>query len=447
MTTAERVPTLDALKPYPAYKDSGMQNVPVIPTHWEARRNHALFFQRVERGMEELQMLSVTQNRGVVRQEELLGQRKDTSPPDKSLYKHVLPNDIVYNKMRMWQGAVGLSAYEGIVSPAYIVVAPREGATYAPAYIAYQFKSQPFIEEFGRWSHGIADDQNSLRYEDFKALYTIYPPEAEQATIATFLDHETARIDVLVREQEQLLDDLADKRRSTITGAVTSGIRPRLAQRTDVPWMPLIPQHWKVIPLKHLAQFQGGLTPPDEPQFWNGDVPWVTPKDMKRPVITDTEDKVTAAAVTEGCLKLFKPGALLMVVRSGILRHTVPVAVNATSVTVNQDMKVLQPIAEVRARFLYYFFEGLGPSLLPVIQKVGTTVESINMAALRNLQVAIPPIADQDEIMEHLDHVLAQIDDLAAEVRANIEDMKLLRSTLITAATTGKIDVRDWRPG
>lgn len=441
MTSAERAPTLDALKPYPAYKDSGVEWIGDIPQGWDIIRLKfaaSIVNARAEEKPEHLRYLGLEHIEG--------GTARLTDAPEPLQVTSIVglyeADDVLFGKLRPYLMKVHLAEAPGCSSTE--IVAFRSHSETSPRFLKYWLLSHGLISTTDMLTFG--SKMPRVAPEQLANLPFVAVPVSEQNAIAAFLDHETARIDALVREQELLLEDLAAKRRSTITAAVTTGVSPRKIQATDIPWLSFIPQHWKIAPLKHLVQLQGGMTPPDEPRFWNGDVPWVTPKDMKFPIITNTEDKVAAEAVTGGRLKLSLSGCLLMVVRSGILRHTVPVATNAVSVTVNQDMKVLQPIAEVRAKYLYYFFEGLGPSLLPIIQKVGATVESINMAALRNLQVTVPPLTEQDEIIDYLDRTLAQIDALVTTVRANIEDMKLLRSTLITAATTGKIDVRDWSP-
>ena len=113
-------------KPYPAYKDSGVPWLGEVPEHWEVLPNRALFAEVKDRDHPEEQMLSVTITKGVIRQQALLAgsSKKDSSNLDKSAYKLVRPGDIAYNKMRAWQGAVGVSDYQGIVSPAYVGAAP-----------------------------------------------------------------------------------------------------------------------------------------------------------------------------------------------------------------------------------------------------------------------------------------------------------------------------------
>lgn len=170
-------------------------NVKELPAHWEILPNRALFQERNTRGNEEEELLSVSITSGVTRYAES-NERKDTSSTDKSNYKLVLPGDLVYNKMRMWQGAIGVSRYRGIVSPAYVVLDPRKELD--PHYYFYLYKTKFYIDDFNRYSYGLCDDMNSLRYSDFRQLYSIYPPIKQQKVISAFLEKETIKIDAVI---------------------------------------------------------------------------------------------------------------------------------------------------------------------------------------------------------------------------------------------------------
>lgn len=223
----------------------------------------------------------------------------------------------------------------------------------------------------------------------------------------------------------------------TVAPEVSAGLRAYPAYRdSGVPWIGEVPTSWGTEPLKSLVRFQGGHTPRDEPHLWNGGVPWVSPKDMKTPVIEATEDTVSLAATHEGNLNLHPSESVLLVVRSGILRHKLPVALNAVPATVNQDMKVLRCSGRLAPKFLYYFFEGLGSALLPVLQKVGATVESISMAALRGLLTPVPPFPEQQAIAAFLNRETARIDELLREQEALLEDLAMRRDALVFERAT-----------
>jgi len=202
---------INRLKPYPAYKDSGVEWLGEAPEHWDVLPNRALFTEVRERDHPEEQMLSVTINKGIIRQEALLADssKKDSSNQDKSAYKLVRSGDIVYNKMRAWQGAVGVSNYQGIVSPAYVVQRPREGI--CSRYIHYLFRTPDFAKEAERWSYGITSDMWSLRPEHFKMIYACLPPDEEQTAIVRFLNHVDRRIRRYIRAKQKLIKLLEEQ--------------------------------------------------------------------------------------------------------------------------------------------------------------------------------------------------------------------------------------------
>ena len=216
-------------QPYPAYKSSGVEWLGEVPEYWDVLPNRALFAEVKERDHPEEQMLSVTITKGVIRQRALLADtsKKDSSNQDKSAYKLVRPGDITYNKMRAWQGAVGVSDYQGIVSPAYVVERPREGTS--SRYLHYLLRTPAFTKEAERWSYGIASDMWSLRPEHFKMIYGCLPPLPEQAAIVSFLDRATADLDAATTSAQQETPLLREYRTRLLADVVTGKLDVRKA--------------------------------------------------------------------------------------------------------------------------------------------------------------------------------------------------------------------------
>lgn len=178
-----------------------------IPSHWAILPNRALFTERIERGGGSDELLSVTQDRGIVRQVDL-GVKQDTSNEDKSNYKRVQKGDLVYNKMRMWQGAVGYSPYEGIVSPAYIVLEPKNNVY--SKYFYYQFKHPSYVEQSYKYSYGLCDDMNSLRYEDFRSMLSLVPPYEEQVRITEFIESKIEFLNQFIQKKTSIFGSLLE---------------------------------------------------------------------------------------------------------------------------------------------------------------------------------------------------------------------------------------------
>lgn len=196
---------------------------------------------------------------------------------------------------------------------------------------------------------------------------------------------------------------------------------------------------WPVVKLKFLARLQGGGTPSkDNEAFWvGGDVPWVSPKDMKTRDIHATEDCITHQAVKESATSFVEPGCALIVARSGILRHTIPVAIARKRVTLNQDMKAFHPKASLDSEFLAYWIEGQNRELLLEWRQFGATVESLDTDRVMNARVALPDLPTQKRIAAFLDRETARIDELIA-LRTRFEaKVKESREALIASLLVG----------
>ena len=256
------------LIPYPKMKNSGIEWLGVVPKHWEVLPNRALFAEVKERGHPEEQMLSVTIIKGVIRQQALLADssKKDSSNQDKSAYKLVRSGDITYNKMRAWQGAVGVSDYQGIVSPAYVVERPRKGAS--SHYLHHLLRTPAFAKEAERWSYGITSDMWSLRPEHFKMIYGCLPPLPEQTAIVRFLDYFDRRIRRYIRAKQKLIALLEEEKQAIIHQAVTGQIdvctgQPYPAYKpSGVEWLGDVPENWEKRRLKSISRIRYGLGQP-----------------------------------------------------------------------------------------------------------------------------------------------------------------------------------------
>jgi type I restriction enzyme S subunit len=207
-----------------------------------------------------------------------------------------------------------------------------------------------------------------------------------------------------------------------------------------------IPNGWKWIPLGRLGTWMGGGTPSKANHaFWsNGTVPWVSPKDMKIAVIGETEDKITADAVKNSSAKYVPEGSVLMVMRSGILRHSFPVAVTDRIVTLNQDLRALTPHEGVTPDYIARYLALAANRVLNDCSKDGTTVNSIEVAALERLPVPLAALAEQRRIVTRIDALFAEIAEGEAALEAARKGLDTFRRALLKAAVTGEL-TKDWR--
>ena len=320
-------------------------------------------------------LLSVTMNDGVIPRSEIEG--KDNSSADKSNYKVVLMGDMVYNSMRMWQGANGISPYDGIVSPAYTVLMPK--IPISNGYFAALFKSPNLINEFRKNSQGMTSDTWNLKYPQIETIKVHIPPLSEQNRVADMLGTLERRI----AKQAQLVENLKKYKRgllNQIFSAISKGSQRRK--------------------LRELVHVSGGKTPSmSNSLYWNGDIVWISSKDMKSSRISGSELKITNLALNE--MTLYHPGTLLLVARSGILKHSLPLAILEVDATINQDIKALQ-VHGCNAFYLYYAILSQEDNIIRTLVKTGTTVQSLMMDSFLNIEIPTPDIDQQQSIIDKL---------------------------------------------
>lgn len=288
-----------------------------------------------------------------------------------------------------------------------------------------------------------AGGQKRVPENFFKDFQAALPSLGEQETIARFLDFKTAQIDALIAKKQVLLEKLAEKRTALISHAVTKGLDPSVPVKdSGVDWLGEIPAHWSTKRLRFLTTMTGGMTPnTGVPEYWNGDISWITPKDMKREAIGESIDTLTDRAIAETGIRLHDSGRVLIVVRGMILAHTFPVAINAIETTVNQDMKVLS--STLNHEYLAFLLRGIQGLILSLIEESAHGTKVLRTDAFKNVSLPVPPIDEQDEIVQRVGTVTQRLDEQARAIRSAIDRLQEYRSALITNAVTGKIDVRN----
>ena len=156
-------------------------------------------------------------------------------------------------------------------------------------------------------------------------------------------------------------------------------------------------RHWETVPITEVCQrIVGGGTPSkSHPEYYEGTIPWVSPKDMKVNVISDSKDHITEEAIANSTVNIIPSGSVLMVIRSGILKHNLPVAVNVVPVTINQDMKAFIPGEFITSRFLQNYFKAIEPDILSGVR--GVTADNIEFKAFQQRKVIVPPLLLQEK--------------------------------------------------
>jgi type I restriction enzyme S subunit len=214
------------LDPTARMQATGIEIVSAAPAHWEVMRVARVFREVAEKGIEGLPVLSVSINWGISDKElaDEDRQRIVNQIADKTAYKRIQPNDLVYNMMRAWQGGFGVSRVQGLVSPAYVVARPHREIH--AAYYEHLLRTPMWIEEFRRASKGIADFRQRLYWEHFRLVPILVPPLHEQQQIASAIAANNARLDRVADKVSESVERLTELRASLITAAVTGQIDP-----------------------------------------------------------------------------------------------------------------------------------------------------------------------------------------------------------------------------
>lgn len=202
-----------------------------------------------------------------------------------------------------------------------------------------------------------------------------------------------------------------------------------------------LPAGWATFSIADIGGLAGGKTPSKaNPAFWSSrDIPWISPKDMKKLYLEDSEDRISKVALSDAGMALHPAKSILMVTRSGILQHTFPVALARVDSTVNQDIKVIAPHSEIDTIFLLYSLRAFGQIILQRCSKAGTTVQSIDSDKLEAFPFPLPPLAEQKRIAQKLDALLAQVDTLKARIDAIPALLKRFRQAVRASALKGDL--------
>ena len=438
------------LTPYTDIKDSGVGWLGHVPAHWKVLPNRAIFSEINDRGHAQEQMLAVTISKGVIPQKELLedSSKKDSSRLDRSGYKLVQPGDIAYNKMRAWQGALGVSDYRGIISPAYIVQRPRTSAL--ARYLHYLFRTPAFAKEAERWSYGITSDMWSLRPEHFKMIYSCVPPVPEQSAIARFLDHSTARIDRCISAKEKLIALLEEQKQIIIHEAVTGQIDVRTGEpypeykKSGVEHFGKVPKCWRIVPLKRILAKLVDCVHKTAPKLDASDFFVIRTTAVREGKLIwdgtyctdkDSFDEWTRRCVPRGGDVIFTreaPAGEACLVPTG------------RRVCLGQRTVLLRPDHErCDPSFLVHMIYAGPPKFHIELASQGSTVGHFNVDDIGSMPILLPTMDEQKQIVDMLALKSGKIEEAGKRINRELSLLRKFRTRLVADVVTGKLDIRE----
>ena len=392
---------------------------------WTMTRLGWLFQPVSDRGHEEAMVLSVYRDHGVIPKDSRTDNFNRT-PENLSNYQLVQPGDLVVNRMKAWQGSLGISEYQGIVSPDYEVLRPTV-PEYDRRFLHSLLRSRALIDQYALRSTGIRPSQWRLYWDEMKAIQISLPAAEQQRAIADYLDRETVRIDTLIEEQKRLIEMLYERRQAVIDDSFSTPGEPSVQLRRYIKFLTSGSRGWgdyyadrgeRFLRIGNLPRGNLGI---------RGDIQLVD----------------LPADVTEGSRTMLQEGDLLFSI-TAYLGSAAVVEGDWVGAYVSQHVALCRlERDQVVPRFIGWFMlTTTGQDQLNEGAAGGTKVQ-LALDDIRGLRVPTAPIEQQRRIAAYLDKQTTQIDMMIAETERFIELARERRAALITAAVTGQIDVRE----
>ena len=382
---------------------------------WKSKRLGILFSDRQESGLTGLPLLSLMDKEGIVPQED--SNRKNNSNSDKSKYLRVVPGDIAYNTMRMWEGRSALVGLEGLVSPAYTVCEPQKGVH--SLFFSYCFKTPQLIEQFRRYSQGLVKDTLNLKYAAFSQISAPAPTYPEQQKIAECL----SSVDELMAAQARKVDALKTHKKGLMQqlfpreGETQPRLRfPEFQNAGD----------WVSDSLGNIFETTSGGTPSrTEKTYWNGDFPWITTSLVDFRVITSAEEFLTAEGLKNSSAKLFPKGTVLMAMY-GQGKTRGQVALLGIKAATNQACAAILPRKGIDPYFVFLNLAGRYEEIREMSNSGGQ--ENLSQGLIREIRFAFPP---DDGEQRKVTACLSTLDALITAETQKLEALKTHKKGLM----------------
>lgn len=444
-----------SLPKYPHYKPSGVQWLGDVPAHWEVgplKRAVALVESGVSvNAVDEPAgpgMVGVLKTSAVYSGRFEPGENKAVVAEDLDRVAcPVKAGTLIVSRMNTPSlvGAAGLVAddVENLFLPDRLWQVHLAGAL--PQFVHFWTLSPSYRAQVQMACAGTSASMQNLSQDEFLRFVLPLPSLEEQTAIAHFLDHETAKIDALIAEQEKLIHLLAEKRQATLSHAVTRGLDPAAPMKdSGVAWLGEVPAHWTVCPIKLVARIGNGSTPNrDNPAYWAEEgFPWLNSSVVNQDEVSEAERFVTELALAECHLPVIEPPAILVGITGQGKTRGMATRL-AFKATVNQHLAYIKPtLGRIDEKFLLRIFEAVYLHLRTESEGAGSTKGAITCEQLGNLRIPVPNLAEQIEIAAKIETETTRLDALRAEAEHAIALLKERRAALIAAAVTGQIDVR-----
>ena len=431
------------LERYEEYKDSKVGWLGQVPASWEVRRNKNVFYeasQLSEDGSETL--LTVSHITGVTpRSEKNVNMFMAETMQG---YKVCKVGDLVINTMWAWMGALGVVRHHGICSPAYGVYRPIKGVPYVPRYFDYLFRTPNFVTEMTRSSKGIVSSRLRLYPKDFYQLQTVVPSLREQQAIVDYLDKRVLAFDKTALILERKITKFLELKKTLINETVCWGLNHNAPSRPSR--LGSIPAHWQEMRLKDVAEFRFSNVDKKEKEG-ETDVLLCNYVDVYKNDFIVASLPFMPSTADEADIKRFSLRKNDLIITKDSESHE-DIAVPALVTEDLQNVVCGYHLALIRTKsakmmpaYLFYLFKSIRFNHGFAVQAKGITRVGLSINALSDAPTLLPPPQEQAEIIAFLDQKTQKIDSIVANLKAQIETLKVLRKTLINEVVTGKLKV------
>lgn len=429
---------------YPKYKDSCISWVGEIPNHWNTTRLKNIFELMKREPNEGDEIVTAFRDGQVTLRS---NRRIDgyTNAIHEHGYQRVLPEDLVIHAMDAFAGAIGVSDATGKSTPVYSVCRQRKSDTNVH-YFGRLLRHMALSGFINSLSKGIRERSTEFRWNEASNVEVPLPPLPEQRAIATFLDRETAKIDALVAEQQRLIELLQEKRQAVISHAVTKGLNPHAPMKdSGIEWLGMVPEHWEVVLLKRIATVNTGVAKgKDLAGQQTINVPYLRVANVQDGYVS--LDEVTTIDIQPHELDRYRlhTGDVLMneggdydkLGRGCVWESQIEPCITQNHVFAVRPHSVdpwwLNSITSSEYAQFYFMSHS----------KQSTNLASISSTNLMNLPVVLPGTVEQQEILSFVRCAVQKFDSLITQAQRAIDLLQERRTALISAAVTGKIDVR-----
>ncbi len=424
---------------YESYKPSGAEWLGDIPAHWTVTPAKRLFREVSEKNHPDAELLSVTQEFGVVPRSQL-EQRVVMPTGQLQSFKLVREDDFVIS-LRSFQGGIEYSEFTGLVSPAYTILRKQKEAN--SRYLKHLLKSAPFISELNTSVTGIREGKNISFTEMAYSLLPL-PPREEQDRIVAFLDQKTAEIDAAIAKKGRLIELLNEQRQAIIRNATRGRTEENLLVRdSGISWMGYIPKSDRLSRLGFISKIGNGSTPNRAVLgYWiGGDIPWLNSSKVNDFEVWAADQFITKRAARECHLPLVKAGSLLVAI-TGEGKTRGMAAMTKIDTAINQHLAYITVTdPDVDTEFLLYYLTGVYQVLRDESSAQGSTKGAITCSELSKFPVVLPPLSEQKKIILIIKTRLAHLEKSRSFIQDQIDRLNELKNITISAAVSGKIRV------